>query len=241
MIIKSTLGIDQQEGTIDLAVAAQRTAFGATLSYGALMRLLVWHTPEPQQFAAAAGVLAPLCQKLKARQARVVGITPNLFALGLYPVGLDPLGNPAAIVLLDLNSEGTLVAVEQWGSPESRLTRIFDDHSNEIHPDGWLQVIAGNWVRSALTLEGFLRHAQLRPVRGPHPHNTAKPAKPARAGAVEQAPTRGQRQSPKNKHVQGTTTQAGQAGKTPPTAETTIKGSRRRERAAINKQLRATQ
>lgn len=216
MIIKSTLDIDRKEGTADLAHAVRYTADGQTISLDATRRLLVWHTPEPSQFVRVTSVLSAACRRVKAKTVRCVSVTPNLFALGLYPQGFNPRENPGAIVLLELSTEGSLLDAEEWELQTGRLSLIFDAHKNDEQPEGWLQAVTACWQHVPLTSEEFFKHARLRPA------TASKPGKPSKTNQPVVEATRSAAAEPQRRGLRTPRQQSGS----------------RRERAAIQKQVR---
>lgn len=204
MIIRSTLDVDQQEGTSDLASAAAVTANGQAIAYESAMRTLGWHCPQRQHFLAVARVVGSLRARTKALQVRVVGITPNLFALGLYSKGQDTHGNPAAIALVELDSEGTALSAERWILGGARLSKIFDSHKDDILPEGWLQMVSDSWHRVSLLAalpgeNGGNPRSSPRPGRRPNKSmgQATKPQPKQSSQKVAQAPAPGSRRERK--------------------------------------------
>lgn len=153
MIIKSSMPVDQEKGTTDLATAVEHTAFGATIDVRDIQRMLVWHTPDHRSYLSVCAVLLPVCEALRVRGVRVVGITPNVFALGLYPAGQSGRDNPAAIVLLEVDTIGHVHGAEEFACGSGRLSLIFDAHKNDVQPEGWLASIAAGWKRTTMLEE----------------------------------------------------------------------------------------
>lgn len=185
MIIKSSMPVDQEKGTTDLAAAVEYTAFGATIDVRDIQRMLVWHTPDHRSYLSVCAVLLPLCEALRVRGVRVVGITPNVFALGLYPAGQSGRDNPAGIVLLEVDTVGHVHGAEEFVSGSGRLSLIFDAHKNDAQPEGWLASISAGWKRT--TMLELLQAGQLV---------FSKPSKPAKAAKLSPQQPNAQRQTP---------------------------------------------
>lgn len=187
MIIKSLLALDRDRGTVNLAAAVRHTGYGDTIGCQDIVRLLVWHCPERESYHRICVTLLPLCERLQVVGLRVVAITPNVFALGLYQRGMSGSDNPARIVLLEVASAGELLGAELWRPGASRLSLIFDDHKDDVHGAGWLEAVEAMWQHTSMI--------ELLGIRLPLEENQAvqrtpfKPAKQPRPAAPNPPPS----------------------------------------------------